>query len=169
VDVQLGRLGLVDGAQKHQEFLVTVLTDQLRPKMKQTGASPDASCTEGGRARYLIAIRVVWEPVIAVANTVAVLPLICGAFMALATPAWADISRNDAATLVHRAGGSRVLSVDTTQANGRPAWRVKVVTPQGEVRAILIDVASGKALLGSTWGTTGRPSLTHSSKQKWPH
>jgi uncharacterized membrane protein YkoI len=72
--------------------------------------------------------------------------LICGALMVLATPAWADVSRDQAAAVAQRASGGRVLSVDTTQSGGRPAWRVKVVTAQGEVRVILVDVASGKAL-----------------------
>lgn len=73
-------------------------------------------------------------------------PLICGALVALATPAWADVSRDDAAALAQRASGGRVLSVDMTQSADRPAWRVKVVTAQGEVRVILIDVASGRTL-----------------------
>ncbi|NPC58695.1 PepSY domain-containing protein [Caenimonas soli] len=73
-----------------------------------------------------------------------ILPLLCGALMALASPAWADVSRDDAAALAQRASGGRVLSVETAQAAGRPAWRVKVVTAQGEVRVILVDVASGK-------------------------
>ncbi len=73
-------------------------------------------------------------------------PLICGALMVLATPAWADVSRDDAAAVAQRASGGRVLSVDSTQSGGRPVWRVKVVTPQGGVRVILIDVASGRTL-----------------------
>jgi len=73
-------------------------------------------------------------------------PLICGALMVLATPAWADVSRDDAAAVAQRVSGGRVLSVDSAQSGGRPAWRVKVVTAQGEVRVILVDVASGRTL-----------------------
>jgi len=72
--------------------------------------------------------------------------LICSALMVLASPAWADVSRDDAAAVAQRVSGGRVLSVDSAQAGGRPAWRVKVVTAQGEVRVILIDVASGRTL-----------------------
>jgi uncharacterized membrane protein YkoI len=72
--------------------------------------------------------------------------LICAAVTVLATPAWADVSREDAAALAQRASGGRVLSVETAQSAGRPAWRVKVVTAQGEVRVILVDVASGRTL-----------------------
>lgn len=75
-----------------------------------------------------------------------IVSLICGALMALTSPAWADISRDDAAAVAQRVSGGRVLSVDTAQSGGRPAWRVKVVTAQGEVRVILVDAASGKAL-----------------------
>lgn len=72
--------------------------------------------------------------------------LICSATVALATPVWADVGRDGAAALAQRATGGRVLSVDAAQAGGRPAWRVKVVTAQGEVRVILIDAASGRPL-----------------------
>jgi len=73
-----------------------------------------------------------------------IFPLICGALMAQATPAWADVGRDYAAISAQRTSGGRVLSVDTAQSAGRPAWRVKIVTAQGEVRVILIDVASGR-------------------------
>jgi uncharacterized membrane protein YkoI len=75
-----------------------------------------------------------------------ILSLLCGALMALASPAWADVSRDDAAAVAQRASGGRVLSVDPAQSGGRPAWRVKVVTAQGEVRVILVDAASGRTL-----------------------
>ena len=76
-----------------------------------------------------------------------IVSLLCGALMVLATPAWADVSRDEAAAVAQRvSGGGRVLSVDSTQAGGRPAWRVKVVTAKGEVRMVLVDAASGKAM-----------------------
>ena len=74
-----------------------------------------------------------------------VVPLFCSLLMALATPAWADIGRDDAAA-AQRASGGRVLSVEKTGSAGRPVWRVKVVTAQGEVRVILIDAGTGQAL-----------------------
>jgi len=64
----------------------------------------------------------------------------------LATPVWADLSRDDAAAVAQRVSRGRVLSVDPAQAGGRPAWRGKVVTAQGEGRGILIDAASGQAM-----------------------
>lgn len=76
------------------------------------------------------------------------LPMILAsaALMALALPAWADVSRDDAAALAQKASGGRVLAVEQTERNGRLVWRVKVLTAQGEVRVILIDAASGRPL-----------------------
>lgn len=71
---------------------------------------------------------------------------ICAALVLLAAPAWADLSRDDAAALAQRLSGGRVLSVERAESVGRPVWRVKVVTVQGEVRVILIDLASGQTL-----------------------
>jgi uncharacterized membrane protein YkoI len=71
---------------------------------------------------------------------------ICAALIVLAAPAWADLSRDDAAAVAQRLSSGRVLSVEKSESAGRPVWRVKVLTAQGEVRIILIDVASGKPL-----------------------
>ena len=72
--------------------------------------------------------------------------LISAFLMALALPAWADVSRDDAATVAQQASGGRVLAVEKTEREGRPVWRVKVLTPQGEVKVILVDVASGRTM-----------------------
>ena len=45
--------------------------------------------------------------------------------MVLATPAWADIGREEAAVAAQRVASGRVLSVDKAEAGKRPAWRVK--------------------------------------------
>lgn len=74
------------------------------------------------------------------------IPLISALLMALAMPAWADLSRDDAASAALRASGGRVLAVEKAEREGRPVWRVKVLTAQGEVKVILIDAASGRAL-----------------------
>ncbi len=70
--------------------------------------------------------------------------LICAALLVVAVPAWANLSRDDAAAVAQRASGGRVLSVERSETDGRAAWRVKVVTAQGEVRVILVDAASGQ-------------------------
>ena len=72
--------------------------------------------------------------------------LLCSVLMALALPAWADTSRDDAAAIAQRSSGARVLSVERAERGGNAVWRVKVVTPQGEVRVMLIDVRSGRVL-----------------------
>jgi len=72
--------------------------------------------------------------------------LVCGLLMALAMPAWADVSRDDAASVAQQASGGRVLSMEMAEYAGRPVWRAKVLTPQGEVKVILIDAVSGRTL-----------------------
>jgi uncharacterized membrane protein YkoI len=73
--------------------------------------------------------------------------LICALALSLAgAAAWADVSRDEAAAAAQRASGGRVLAVEKAQSADRPVWRVKVLTPSGEVRVILIDAASGRAL-----------------------
>ena len=69
---------------------------------------------------------------------------LCALLIVVAAPAWADISRDEAAAAAQRVATGRVLSVDKTEADRRPMWRVKVLTAQGEVRVILIDAASGR-------------------------
>ena len=66
--------------------------------------------------------------------------------LALAGPVLAAASRDDAAAAAQRDSGGRVLSVDRSEAGGRPVWRVKVVTPRGDVRVILVDVATGRVM-----------------------
>jgi uncharacterized membrane protein YkoI len=69
---------------------------------------------------------------------------LCAALVLLSSPAWAEISRDGAAAAAQRMGGGRVLSVEKSGSGREAVWRVKVVTPQGEVRVILIDAASGQ-------------------------
>ncbi|HSV81965.1 MAG TPA: PepSY domain-containing protein [Ramlibacter sp.] len=76
----------------------------------------------------------------------AVRKLTCALLLAAATlSAWAAVSRDDAAALAQRETGGRVLAVERADAGGRPVWRVKVVTPRGDVRVILIDMATGQS------------------------
>lgn len=72
--------------------------------------------------------------------------MIAALMLALALPAWADVSRDDAAATVKKATDGRVLAVDQTEQGGRLVWRVKVLTPQGEVIVVLIDAVSGRRL-----------------------
>ena len=71
--------------------------------------------------------------------------LTCALLLAASSAAWADVSRDDAAAIAQRASNGRVLAVERADAGGRPVWRVKVVTKSGDVRVILVDVATGKA------------------------
>ena len=76
----------------------------------------------------------------------AIVSPLCALLIVLAAPAWADISRDEAAATAQRVSNGRVLSVEKTESERRPVWRVKVLTDKGEVRVILIDANSGRAL-----------------------
>ena len=67
---------------------------------------------------------------------------LCALLIVLAAPAWADVSRDQAAAAAQRVASGRVLSVQRTGQ----VWRVKVLTSQGDVRVILIDAASGRVV-----------------------
>jgi uncharacterized membrane protein YkoI len=70
---------------------------------------------------------------------------LCALVLAAAgLPAWANVSRDDAAAVAQRETGGRVLAVERADAGGRAVWRVKVVTARGEVRVVLVDVATGR-------------------------
>ena len=70
--------------------------------------------------------------------------LLCATLLLASNLAWANLSRDDAATVAQRASGGRVLSVDKSESSSQPVWRVKVVTAAGEVRVIQVDVATGQ-------------------------
>ena len=72
--------------------------------------------------------------------------LLCALLLACGSPAWAEVSRDQAAAVAQQASGARVLSVERAEIDGRAVWRVKVLSAQGEVRVILIDAASGRVL-----------------------
>ena len=72
---------------------------------------------------------------------------ICALLIALsAAPAFADVGRDEAAAAAQRVAAGRVLSVEKSEADHRPVWRVKVLTGQGDVKVILIDAASGRVV-----------------------
>lgn len=63
--------------------------------------------------------------------------------LAAPAPAAAETSREQAAAAVQRQTGGRVLSVDKADNGRRAVWRVKVVTPRGEVRVVFVDAGNG--------------------------
>ncbi|MBV8468189.1 MAG: PepSY domain-containing protein [Burkholderiales bacterium] len=64
--------------------------------------------------------------------------------LAALLPAHAEISRSDAADTAQRTSGGRVLTIERVKVDGRDVWRIKVVTPKGEVQVLRIDVTSGQ-------------------------
>ena len=53
------------------------------------------------------------------------------------------LSLSEAADLVRRRTGGRVLSAQSSNEQGREMYRIKVLTSSGEVRVVLVDAASG--------------------------
>ncbi len=73
-------------------------------------------------------------------------PSLLLALLLAGAPAWADVSREEAATSAQQATGGRVLSVDKSRMGNRAVWRVKVVTAGGEVRVVMIDATTGRPI-----------------------
>ena len=73
-------------------------------------------------------------------------PLFCALLFAAALPAFADVGRDEAAAVAQRVSSGRVLAVEKTDVGGKPAWRVKILTAHGEVRVVVVDVASGRVV-----------------------
>jgi uncharacterized membrane protein YkoI len=63
-----------------------------------------------------------------------------------AVPAWADIGRDQAAAVAQRVASGRVLAVERTEFGGKPAWRVKILSAQGEVRVVIVEAAGGRVV-----------------------
>lgn len=61
----------------------------------------------------------------------------------LASPVFAKVSRDDAVAIAQRQATGRVLSVERMQQGEREVWRVKLVTPSGEIKLIYVDVETG--------------------------
>jgi uncharacterized membrane protein YkoI len=53
------------------------------------------------------------------------------------------VSLNEAVQQVQRETGGRVLSADTVNQGGRKVHRIKLLTPSGQVRVVVIDAQTG--------------------------
>jgi uncharacterized membrane protein YkoI len=59
--------------------------------------------------------------------------------------AWAAVDRDQAVSIAQRVVPGRVLSVERgLHVDNTVVWRVKVLTAQGEMRDIVIDVQTGR-------------------------
>lgn len=70
--------------------------------------------------------------------------LLCATLLVVSNLAWANLSRDDAAAVAQRVSGGRVLSIDKFESSGQEVWRVKVVTPAGDVQVIRVNVTTGE-------------------------
>ncbi len=71
------------------------------------------------------------------------LALVLTLTLALAQPFAHAMDRDEAAARAQQASGGRVLAVDRAEQDGRPVFRVRVLTPSGEVRVIVVDARTG--------------------------
>ena len=53
------------------------------------------------------------------------------------------LSLSEAADLVQRQHGGRVLAAQAVREQGREMYRIKILTTQSEVRVVLVDAATG--------------------------
>lgn len=60
------------------------------------------------------------------------------------TPAYAELTVDQAVAKVQRELGGRVLSADSESRDGRIRYRVKVLLPDGRVRIVYVDAATGQ-------------------------
>ena len=68
----------------------------------------------------------------------------CTAALALAGPVLAQVGRDQAAAMAERQTGGRVLAVERVESGSGAMWRVKVVTPRGEVQVVLFEADAGR-------------------------
>jgi hypothetical protein len=60
--------------------------------------------------------------------------------------AWAEVSRDQAASLAQRVAPGRVLAVERAlHVDNTVVWRVTVLTAQGAIRNIIIDAETGRS------------------------
>src|SRR3954471_10481914 len=60
--------------------------------------------------------------------------------------AWAGVDRDQAGAIAQRVAPGRVLAVERgLHVDNTLVWRVKVLTPAGEVRLVVIDAETGRS------------------------
>ena len=64
----------------------------------------------------------------------------------LLPPAWAGVSRDEAASLAQRTAPGRVLAVEHgVHVDNSLVWRVRMLTSAGELRLVVIDADTGRS------------------------
>lgn len=60
--------------------------------------------------------------------------------------AWAAVNRDEAVAIAQRVAPGRVLAVERgLHVDNSLVWRIKVLTPAGEVRQVVIDAETGRS------------------------
>ena len=66
-----------------------------------------------------------------------------GANATIEAPHALRIDVNEAAEMVQRQTGGRILAAQSVRESGRPGYRIKVLTREGEVRIVFVDALTG--------------------------
>ena len=69
--------------------------------------------------------------------------LMFAAALVLAAPLALAVDRDEAAARAQHSTGGRVLAVERAEQDGRPVFKVRILTPSGEVRVVLVDARTG--------------------------
>ena len=84
--------------------------------------------------------------------------LLAGAMLLIPGVASAELSREQAATMAARSQeGARVLAVERAEAGGFAVWRVKLVTPNGDVKVVVLSA-----------GAEGSGKMSPERVERWP-
>ena len=76
--------------------------------------------------------------------TVSIVALVLGLGVLLPS-AWAEVGREEAASLAQRKAPGRVLAVERgLYMENSVVWRIHVLTTAGEVRLVVIDAQTGR-------------------------
>ena len=73
-------------------------------------------------------------------------PLLCALVLGSSLPSFANVGRDEAATVAQRVAKSRVLAVESIDAGGKVVWRVKILASQGQLRVVVVDAVSGRVV-----------------------
>lgn len=93
--------------------------------------------------RWLIPLLALWSgPLIAYDISRLIFP--DSQIHSVRAPGRGGMSLERAVSMAKRSTGGRVLSAETSEQQGHRVYRIKVLTPEGQVRYIYVDADSGE-------------------------
>jgi hypothetical protein len=77
----------------------------------------------------------------------------------------AQLTREQAAERAADETGGKVLSAEPLERDGTRAYRVKVLTPDGHVKTVVIEGDAGSATPPTAWKASTSPASTRSTRR----